>query len=74
MQHLARLISSTHAQLIFISETRNSKITAPQLVNCFGVFGSFVVPAIGLSGGLWVMWTDDMDVNIVSSRDRKSVV
>lgn len=29
--------------------------------------GSFVVPAIDLSGGLWVMWSDDVDVHIVSS-------
>ena len=28
---------------------------------------SFVVPALGLSGGLWVMWNDEVDVNIVSS-------
>ena len=28
---------------------------------------SFVVPTVALSGGLWVMWTDDVDVNIVSS-------
>lgn len=27
---------------------------------------SFVVPTIGLSGGLWVMWSDEVDVSIVS--------
>jgi len=43
------------------------------LLNClitsnhFQVSDSFVVPAVGLSGGLWVMWTDDVDVNIVFS-------
>jgi hypothetical protein len=28
---------------------------------------SFVVPALGLSGGLWVTWNDEVDVHIVSS-------
>ena len=67
MQHLARLMSSTHAQVTFVSETRTSRIHASQLSNHFQVSDSFVVPAVGLSGGLWVMWTDDVDVNIVSS-------
>ena len=66
MKHLARLMSSTHAQVTFISETRNSRITANELNNHFLISDSFVVPAVGFSGGLWVMWTDDVDVNIVS--------
>ena len=67
MQHLARLISSTHAQVTFISETRNSRVTADDLTDHFHMCNSFVAPAIGLSGGLWVMWSDDVDVDIVSS-------
>ena len=66
MKHLARLMSSTHAQVTFILETRNSRITANELNNHFLISDSFVVPAVGFSGGLWVMWTDDVDVNIVS--------
>ena len=62
-----RLMSSTRAQVTFIAETRNSSVNADQLTNHFRVSDSFVVPATGLSGGLWVMWTDDVDVNIVSS-------
>jgi len=67
MQHLARLMSSTHSQVTFISETRNSRITANDLTDHFHVSDSFVVPAIGLSGGLWLMWNDDVDVDIISS-------
>ena len=65
MKHLARLMSSTHAQVTFISETRNSRITANELNNHFLISDSFVVPVmrlaflvafgrrglIGLSGG-----------------------
>ena len=67
MQHLARLMSSTHSQVTFISETRNSHITANDLTDHFHVSDSFVVLAIGLSGGLWLMWNDDVDVDIISS-------
>ena len=64
MQHLSRLISSTHAEVTFISETRNSSISADDLMNHFHMCNSFVVPALGLSGGLWVMWNDEVDVNM----------
>ncbi|KAJ1258358.1 hypothetical protein BS78_10G069200 [Paspalum vaginatum] len=67
MQHLSRLVSSTQAQVIFVSETRNAKITATQLNNHFSVSDSFVVPSIGLSGGLWVMWTDEVRIEIINS-------
>jgi hypothetical protein len=65
IQHLARLIKSTHTQVTFVLETRNSKITATQLVNFFPIKDSFVVPAAGLSGGLWVLWTDDVDLKFL---------
>ncbi|GJN09889.1 hypothetical protein PR202_ga27938 [Eleusine coracana subsp. coracana] len=65
--HLARLITSTKAQVIFVSETRTSKISKTQLINRFLVKDSHVVPATGQSGGLWLMWNDEVDLNIVSS-------
>ena len=54
-------MSSTHSQVTFISETRNSRITANDLTDHFHVSDSFVVPTIGLSGGLWLMWNDDVE-------------
>lgn len=60
MTHLARLLISTKAHLIFLSETRNSKITPTALINHFNTHDAFVVPAQGLSGGLWLMWHDEV--------------
>ncbi|GJN40476.1 hypothetical protein PR202_gb29691 [Eleusine coracana subsp. coracana] len=67
VNHLARLITSTKAQVIFVSETRTSKISQSQLVNRFSVTDSHVVPATGQSRGLWLMWNDEVDLNIISS-------
>ncbi|GJN28794.1 hypothetical protein PR202_gb16959 [Eleusine coracana subsp. coracana] len=65
--HLACLITSTKAHVIFVLETRTSKISKTQLINRFLVKDSHVVPATGQSGVLWLMWNDEVDLNIVSS-------
>lgn len=67
MQHLQRLIYSTNAKVIFISETKSSKVTASDLIHHFHVANSHVVPADQASGGLWLMWDEDMDLTIVQS-------
>jgi len=65
MTHLARLITTTKSQVCFISETRNSTISRISLINKFNAADAFVVPAIGQSGGLWLIWKQDVSVNIV---------
>ena len=67
MRHLARLISSTNAQVIFISETRNTRITKTELVNKFNLDNAYIISAEGLSGGLWLLSRDQVDVNVVES-------
>lgn len=49
MLHLARLIAATKAQVIFISETRNSNVTSHALINRFNVDQAYIVPALGQS-------------------------
>lgn len=66
MQHLARLINSTNAQVIFISETRNSSITNKSLKRRFGVDHAYIVPAQGQSGGLWLLVKQEVEVDVVS--------
>ena len=53
MTHLARLITSTKTQVIFISETRNSRMTKTAIISHFNTDDAYVIPAQGLSGGLW---------------------
>lgn len=64
MQHLARLVSSTKALVIFISETRNSSISETTIKNRFNVDAVHVVPAQGQSGGLWLLVKNDVDVDV----------
>jgi hypothetical protein len=67
MEYLAKLIYSTHAKVIFVSETLASKYTPVDLANRFPIQDSFVVPAEDHAGGLWIMWSDEMQVTIVSA-------
>jgi hypothetical protein len=64
MEFLDRLMLSTGAQITFISETRTSRYNSSQLNNRFNIVDSFVVPLIGLSGGLWLLWNDEVRVDI----------
>ncbi|GJM91488.1 hypothetical protein PR202_ga07864 [Eleusine coracana subsp. coracana] len=64
---LARLIVSTKSQVIFISKTRLSRINKTQLINRFYVIDSYVVPSNGQSGGLWLMWNDDISITVIQS-------
>jgi hypothetical protein len=64
LRHLARMISATKPQVTFISETKNSKFTASQISAHFDMHDSIVVPARGRAGGLWMMWSDDVEVMI----------
>jgi hypothetical protein len=65
MLHLSRLLVSTKAQVCFISETRNASITRASIKNRFNYKDAFVVLAQGQSGGLWLIWNDDVDLTVV---------
>ncbi|GJM98877.1 hypothetical protein PR202_ga15925 [Eleusine coracana subsp. coracana] len=63
--HLGRLIVSTRAQLIFVSETRSVNTTRTQLINRFSMHEAHVIPVAGQSRGLWLMWKDDVSLTVV---------
>jgi hypothetical protein len=67
MLHLLRLVTSTQAKLIFISETRNSTITKHSLINRFNMEDAHIVPSQGISGGLWFLWHHEVKVSVESS-------
>jgi len=72
MQHLDRLLTSTKAMVSFISETRNATINRTALINHFNLTDAFVVPALGQSGGLWLLSSADISFNVVD-HDRHSI-
>ena len=65
MTHLARQITSTKAQVCFISETKSSTISRSSLINRFNASDALVIPALGHSGGLWLIWKQDVLVTVV---------
>ncbi|XP_040375969.1 uncharacterized protein LOC121053292 isoform X2 [Oryza brachyantha] len=66
MLYLQWLIRSTCAQVIFLSETHNVSISSDEISHAFSMDDSFVVPAQHTTGGLWLMWTNEMKLTIVS--------
>jgi hypothetical protein len=64
MAHISRLLVSTKEQVCFLSETRSSTITKSSIKNHFNLKDAFVVPSHGQSGGLWLMWSDEIDITV----------
>jgi exonuclease III len=64
MGYLSKLMYSTGAQVTFISEIRTSKYNSRQLNTRFNIADSFIVPSVGLSGGLWLLWNDEVQVTV----------
>uniref|UniRef100_A0ACD6AED0 Uncharacterized protein n=1 Tax=Avena sativa TaxID=4498 RepID=A0ACD6AED0_AVESA len=69
MEHLSRLMNSTGAQISVISETRSFRCNSSQINPCFNTAGSFVVPSNGLLGGLWLLWSDEVQISIKFSNN-----
>lgn len=67
MVYLCRIIASTNAQVTFISETKNDSLSVNDLNNAFCVDNSYIVPVVNTSGGLWLLWSDEMDIMVVKS-------
>jgi hypothetical protein len=67
MMHLARMIHSAKPQVIFISEIKSSKVKSSDLNARFNMNNSFVVPSRRRSGGLWLMWSDDLQLDVHTS-------
>uniref|UniRef100_A0ACD5Z811 Uncharacterized protein n=1 Tax=Avena sativa TaxID=4498 RepID=A0ACD5Z811_AVESA len=67
MSHLARMIHSTKPQVTFVSEIKSSKVKPSYLNARFNMCNSFVVPSRRRSGGLWLMWSNDLQVTVHSS-------
>lgn len=64
MEYLARFMNSTGAQITFVSETRTSRYNSSHLNSRFSIADSYVVPSNGRSGGLWMLWTDEVCVSV----------
>ncbi|CAN1125969.1 LINE-1 reverse transcriptase homolog [Linum perenne] len=57
------IVSQNSASLVFIFEPRISGAHARQVIRTLGFTSSFIVDAVGFSGGIWALWKDH-EVNI----------
>ena len=63
---LKSFLRATRAQMGFLTETRCDLSYSEGVLLKLGYKNFIVVPAIGLSGGIWFFWDDDLDISIVS--------
>ncbi|KAJ1686323.1 hypothetical protein LUZ63_017713 [Rhynchospora breviuscula] len=62
---LARYLHSTRARLAFVSETKYSISQAKQRISRLSLRNSEVIPSVGKSGGIWLLWDDDVVVEVL---------
>ena len=61
------MIVSTKAQIIFLSEVKSSKYTADSIATWFNMHDALVVPSRKSSGGLWLLWSDDIHLDVYTT-------
>lgn len=65
--NLRRYIRSTGADLVFILETKCNKEAAIRRIAQLPLPNSKIVPARGQGGGLWMLWANEISVEILES-------
>ena len=66
MATLNRYLRCTRVQIAFISETRCGLRKAEERIDSLPLCNSLVVPSEGRSGGLWMVWGDEVDISLVT--------
>lgn len=67
MSMLNRYLHCTKAKITFIFETRCNSETARKRILQLPLCNYSVVPSQGFSGGLWLLWDDEVKVNVLKS-------
>ena len=64
---LKSFLTSSKPNFVFISETKCGLEYSEDKIATLGYTNSHVVPSVGRSGGLWVLWDDNFDISVMSS-------
>lgn len=65
MQTLKRYLHASYAQVAFVSETKCNSAIAADRIATLAFPHSEVISSSGKSGGLWLLWTDDVSFIIL---------
>ncbi|KAJ3685147.1 hypothetical protein LUZ61_014311 [Rhynchospora tenuis] len=63
--NLARYLHATRSKIAFISETRADLRKSEQRLRNLPLKNNVVIPCVGKSGGIWLLWSDDIKVRVV---------
>lgn len=63
---LKSFVRGTNPSILFLSETKMSETMSSQRVKQFGFHNACIVSSVGISGGLWLLWKDDVELEIIS--------
>lgn len=62
---LNRYLHATRAHLAFISETKCNEARARSRISRLPLSHSKIIPSTGRSGGLWLLWLDDISITML---------
>lgn len=65
LQFLQQILRSTGANLAFVSETKCSFIKSKRVLQPIPLLNHFIIPSVGRSGGLWLLWDDNTCVTVL---------
>lgn len=65
-QFLKRLLRATRASVAFVSETKSSTVRFENFLQHCGLPNYTFVPSRGLSGGLWLMWEQNIRLQVIT--------
>ena len=67
---LVALVSSKDPKLVFLMETKVEKPTMERMGRKMSFNNIFVVPQLNRTGGLALLWRDDLSVDVQTYSDR----
>lgn len=63
--HLSDLITTNDLDLVFLSETKNKEGKVLKFTQRLEFYDYFYIKPIGISGGLFLLWKDGINIDIV---------
>ncbi|KAL5702234.1 hypothetical protein ACHQM5_027475 [Ranunculus cassubicifolius] len=70
LQEIKPLVRDRCCDICFLSETKDNSSPPQMRFNHLNFANSHSVPSTGQSGGLWLGWSDNVNIDILASCDR----
>lgn len=67
MLTMSRYLHATKSHIAFITETKCNTIKAKERISLLPFQNFEIIPSVGKSCGLWLMWSNDISLTILES-------